>query len=319
MGRSQAWAPQTLRSSEIAPRRHPRSRPASRPLPPAFHLPPLARRRTALSCPGRAPRLSNRARAHGARECRLSSAAPAGGPLAQGCPRRSSRAPGPPCRCPRPPPFLPASAPNKLAPSTRVPARCKTLHGDPPGPPQRPQRSGLPTSRVPGRRLWGRGRRRAPDTHLTIEFPAGGAQLPRPRLLPAWAFCCRLCPSRPSPPPHPPPPPLLARQGIRRRRGGPAGGGGRRSWRRKSGRRALMARAVQRGGGEAARARVGRSSRHAEMRLQNTEGGDSKFLPGGGEAGAKEKHQVEPVTRQWQEGPVSSSSAGPEAPRGHCT
>lgn len=107
-------------------------------------------------------------------------------------------------------------------------------------------------------------------TSLTIEFPAGGARLPRPRLLPAWAFCCRLCPSRPSPPPHPPPPPLLARQGTRRRRGGPAGCGGRRSWRRKSGRRALMARAVQRGGGEAARARVGRSSRHAEMRLQNT-------------------------------------------------
>lgn len=81
----------------------------------------------------------------------------------------------------------------------------------------------------------------------------------------------------------------------------------------------LMARAVQRGGGAVARARDGRSSHHAEMRLQNSEARRTQVPPQGGGAGAKHEYHVPPVTRQWLEGPVSSFSAESEAPRGHCT
>lgn len=152
-----------------------------------------------------------------------------------------------------PTPFLPAGASNKLASSTRAPTHCRTPteisepHRDMDAP-------AAPPPRCPAAAVWGCGRRCVLGTHLTVEFRAGGARLPGPRLPPAWAFCCRLCPSRPSPPPHPPPPLLLARQGARRRRGGPAVCAGRRSWRRRSGRRVLMAR------GCAARRRRGGAS-----------------------------------------------------------
>lgn len=263
---------------------HPRPTPIRDPQPrsatPHRRLPPPAPGRTALSCPGRAPRRCIRARGQGARAAGHASQAarrPPGMPAPpRPVPRPENARVGPPTRPARPPgvrappPRPPARVPNKLAPSTRGPAPCKTPT-EAPGAQPRPRHSGRPTSWVPGRGSWGPSRRRAPDTHLTIEFRAGGAWLPGPRLLPAWAFCCRSCPSRPLPPPHPPPPPLLVRQGAPRRRGGPAGCGGRRSWRRKSGRRALMARALQPGGSERAGARDSGSSRHAEMRLQSTE------------------------------------------------
>lgn len=248
-------------------------RPSSR-LPPSVAPP--------LSCPARpAPLHQSRRLAHVERSAR------SGLRGVRGCPRPPDPPPrvGPGARSPRKPP-APQTCWHQALAALRLA-----------NPPRRSDHSGRPSSRVPWRRRWASGRRRAPAAHLTIESRAGGAWLPWPRLLPAWVSrsCC--CPSRPSPPPQPPPPPLLARQGTRRRRGGPGGCGGRRSPRTRSGRRALMAR--RRGRGEAAGARGGRSSGDAEMRLRGTETRRRPPPRGRGGAGAGQENRAWPITGQW--------------------
>lgn len=225
----------------------------------------------------------------------------------------SSRGPSSPIWYPRAPPPPATVTPKKLTPNTSDPALGEPPR-KPPGRGRDPSSPASPSPGSPGRR--GLGRRRAWDTHRTIESRAGGARLPGPRLLPAWESRSLCCPSGASPPPHPPPPPLLARHSARRRRGRP-GSWGLRSWRRRSGRRALMARGG-RCSGDAARRRERGAAGPSAMRRCGGGARRRSRSSGGGRGGLRtgEPRAAGSGTvagRTW----LFHSRAG--APRGHCT